>query len=118
MEKGSSNKNFRSLNRQPLVVYLFTSFAFLLILFRLIFLQLINYENYKKMSDENRIRLIASQPIRGRIFDKNGLILADSKYKYSLIVKPQYVDKRSWEKYKSKISKLFNITSDSLQRKY
>ncbi|MDC3118919.1 penicillin-binding protein 2, partial [Prochlorococcus sp. AH-716-K03] len=72
----------------------------------------------KKMSDENRIRLIATQPIRGRIIDKNGLILADSRFKYSLIIKPQYVDKKDWHQYKSKISKLLNISSDSLQKKY
>ena len=68
-----------SFKRQPLVLFLFTSFSFLLILLRLIFLQLLNYESHKKMSDENRIRLIATQPIRGKIFDKNGSVLADSK---------------------------------------
>ena len=70
------------------------------------------------MSDENRIRLISTQPIRGRILDKNGLILADSRLKYSLIIKPQYVSETAWQKYKSKISKLYNISSDSLQKKY
>jgi len=45
------------------------------------------------MSDENRIRLIASQPIRGRILDKNGYVLADSRVKYSLIIKPQSIKK-------------------------
>ena len=62
------------------------------------------------MSDENRIRLISSQPIRGRILDKNGLILADSRFKYTLIIKPQYVNEIEWQKNKSKISKLFNIS--------
>ena len=70
------------------------------------------------MSDENRIRLIASQPIRGRIIDKNGLILADSRFSYSLIMKPQYVNERSWQKYKANISTLFNISPDYLQNKY
>ena len=70
------------------------------------------------MSDENRIRLIATQPIRGRILDTNGYILADSRFSYSLIIKPQYVNERVWEKYKSKISVLFNIPSDLLQKKY
>ena len=56
------------------------------------------------MSDENRIRLIASQPIRGRILDKNGYVLADSKVKYSLIIKPQSIKKRTWEKQKLDIS--------------
>ena len=71
MIKTNSNKKFISLKRQPLVLLIFSSIAFLLIVFRLIFLQLLNYESFQKMSDENRIRLIASQPIRGRIVDKN-----------------------------------------------
>ena len=117
--KNSNFKNQVSLfNRQPLVFYLITSFTFLLIFIRLIFLQLLNHETYKKMSDENRIRLIATQPIRGRIIDKNGLILADSKFNYSLIIKPQYVNERVWQKYKLKISTLFNISSDLLQKRY
>ena len=118
MKKSNLTNNFKRLNRQPLVFYLISSLTFLLILIRLIFLQLLNHETYKKMSDENRIRLIATQPIRGRIIDKNGLILADSRIIYSLIIKPQYVNERVWQKYKSKISKLFDISSDSIQKKY
>ena len=91
MTKPSPNKKVISLKRQPIVLLISSSFLFLFILLRLIFLQLLNYESFKKMSDENRIRLIASQPIRGKIIDKNGYVLADSRVKYSLIVKPQSV---------------------------
>ena len=70
------------------------------------------------MSDENRIRLIASQPIRGRILDKNGYVLADSRVKYSLIIKPQSINKSNWEKHKSSISKLLDIDSNVIQKKY
>ena len=105
MIKTSPNKKLTSLKRQPLVLIIFSSISFLLILCRLIFLQLLNYESFRKMSDENRIRLIATQPIRGRILDKNGYILADSRVKYSLIIKPQTVNKSSWEK----INQLFLI---------
>ena len=104
MTKPSPNKKLSPLKRQPLILLISSSFLFLLILFRLIFLQLLNYESFKKMSDENRIRLIASQPIRGKIMDKNGYVLADSRVKYSLIIKPQSVNKRNWEKHKLSIS--------------
>ena len=114
MIKTSPNKKLISLKRQPLVLLIFSSVSFLLILSRLIFLQLLNYESFKKMSDENRIRLIASQPIRGRILDKNGNVLANSRVKYSLIIKPQYVKKSNWEQHKSIISNLLNIDSLSL----
>ncbi len=68
------------------------------------------------MSDQNRIRLIATQPIRGRILDKNRRILADSKLKYSLIVKPQFLEKEIWNDYKFKISNLLNLESKDLDR--
>ena len=118
MKKTSSNKKLFSFKRQPLVLIIFSSISFLLILFRLIFLQLLDYESFKKMSNENRIRLIASQPIRGRILDTNGYVLADSRVKYSLIIKPQSVNKSNWEKHKSNISDLLNIERNIIQQKY
>jgi len=116
--KISPNKKLTSLKRQPLVLLIFTSISFLLILFRLIFLQLLNFENFKDMSDENRIRLIASQPIRGRILDKNNFVLADSRVKYSLIINPQAVNESNWEKHKLTISKFLNLDSNVIQEKY
>ena len=117
MIKSSSKKNI-AFKRQPLVLLIFSSVSFLLILLRLIFLQLLNYESFKKMSDENRIRLIASQPIRGRILDKNGYVLADSRVRYSLIIKPQTIKERNWEKHKLSISDLLNIDRNLIQKKY
>ena len=74
MIKTNTNKKLILFKRQPLALLIFSSIAFLLILFRLVFLQVFNYESFKKMSDENRIRLIASQPIIGKILDKNGYV--------------------------------------------
>tara|TARA_B100000886_G_scaffold18330_1_gene11746 strand:+ start:572 stop:2368 length:1797 start_codon:yes stop_codon:yes gene_type:complete len=116
--KINSNKKQFSLKRQPLVLLIFSSISFLLILFRLVSLQIINYESFKKMSDENRIRLIATQPIRGRILDKNGYVLADSRVQYSLIIKPQSVNQSNWEKHKLIISNLLNLDSNVIQKKY
>ena len=118
MKKSNSKTKSSFLKRQPFVLYLICSFSFLLILVRLIFLQLLNVDVYKKMSDENRIRLIATQPIRGRIIDKNGIVIADSKYKYSLIVKPQYVNETDWQKYQLDISNIFDEDINILQQKY
>ena len=92
--------------------------TFLLIIIRLIFLQIFNHNTYKKMSDENRIRLIATQPIRGRILDKNGSILADSKFSYSLIVKPQYVTDIDWQIFKMTISRIIEISPEILEKRY
>ncbi len=118
MVNSRSNKKLTSLKRQPLILLIFSSISFLLILFRLIFLQLLNYESFKKMSDENRIRLIATQPIRGRILDKDGNVLANSRVKYSLILKPQSVNESSWDKHKSSICDLLKVDINVIQKKY
>jgi len=118
LKNNSFNKKIRSLKRQSFVLLTFTTFSFLLILLRLIFLQLFNYESFQKMSDENRIRLIASQPIRGRILDKNGIVLADSRVQYSLVIKPQSVREENWENHKLLISDLLSLDSTVIQKKY
>ncbi len=112
------NKKFVRLNNQPSILILLSSLSFLLILFRLIFLQVLNYQEYKNMSDQNRIRLIATEPIRGRIIDRNGEVLANSKLNYSLVVKPQIINKKIWDEYKYKLAKLLKVDVDKLDRKY
>ena len=112
------NKKFVRLDNQPFVLILFSSILFLLILLRLFFLQALNYQKYKNMSDQNRIRLIASEPIRGRILDTNGEVLANSKLNYSLILKPQILNNQMWEEYKSKLAELLNVNLEDLDKNY
>ena len=70
------------------------------------------------MSDQNRIRLIATEPIRGKILDRNGNELARSKLNYSLIIKPQFVSEDIWKKYKYSIANLLNLDIEKLDLKY
>ena len=70
------------------------------------------------MSDQNRIRLIAKKPIRGKILDKNGEVLARSKLNYSLIIKPQFINQSIWQKYKFSLAKLLDLQVDKLDYKY
>ena len=95
-----------------------SSFAFLLIFLRLFFLQVINNQTFKKMSDQNRIRLIATEPIRGKILDKNGELLASSKLEYSLIIKPQFVTETKWQEYKYSLANFLNLEIEKLDLKY
>ena len=95
-----------------------SSFAFLLIFLRLFFLQVINNQTFKKMSDQNRIRLIATEPIRGKILDKNGELLASSKLEYSLIIKPQFLTETKWQEYKYSLANFLNLEIEKLDLKY
>ena len=112
------NKRFVNLSNQYKIIFLSSFFSFLLIFLRLFFLQVINNETYKKMSDQNRIRLIATEPIRGKILDRSGNVLVRSKLNYSLIIKPQFVSESIWQKYKYSIANLLSLDIEKLDLKY
>ena len=118
MKNNKFNKKVVQLNNQHIIILILSSFAFLLIFLRLFFLQVINNQTFKKMSDQNRIRLIATEPIRGKILDKNGELLASSKLEYSLIIKPQFVTETKWQEYKYSLANFLNLEIEKLDLKY
>ncbi|MBT3231795.1 MAG: penicillin-binding protein 2 [Calditrichaeota bacterium] len=69
----------------------FTAFCLLFLLvieFRLFSIQLINRPGFLKKAEANRIRAIAIEPTRGKIFDRNGLLLVENRPAYSLYAHP------------------------------
>ena len=44
---------------------------------RIIYLQIIRFEHYSVMSNDNRIKVVPRIPGRGMIFDRNGVVLAE-----------------------------------------
>ena len=73
----SSKKHVGAFN-QPLAFFLFICLIFSVSGARLFWIQIMNGTYYKKLSEENRIKLIANPPIRGRLLDRNGVVLADN----------------------------------------
>jgi len=118
LKNNKFNKKLVQLNNQHIIILILSSFAFLLIFLRLFFLQVINNQTFKKMSDQNRIRLIATEPIRGKILDKNGELLASSKLEYSLIIKPQFLTETKWQEYKYSLANFLNLEIEKLDLKY
>ncbi|AFB20969.1 penicillin-binding protein 2 [Rickettsia canadensis] len=53
---------------------------------RMFYLQLIKSEEYKTLSDKNRINFVVLPPSRGRIYDLDGNILATNKPCYQLVI--------------------------------
>ncbi len=56
---------------------------------RLYQLQVLDSDRYKMLADENRVNLQLVAPLRGRIFDRFGLPLAENKQNYRLIIIPE-----------------------------
>ncbi len=70
------------------IFYLAIGGIFLVFLIRLLQLQFLYQDVYGKKSEENSIRPIAREPIRGLFFDRHGNLLVDNRPSYTLTVTP------------------------------
>ncbi|WP_083558429.1 penicillin-binding protein 2 [Syntrophotalea acetylenica] len=66
--------------------------VFLLLLLRLWQLQVISDEHYRNLSEKNRTRYIPIAAQRGRVFDRDGQLLADNRPAFDVAVLRQEVD--------------------------
>ncbi|MBR7887833.1 penicillin-binding protein 2 [Marinomonas sp. A79] len=86
-------------------------FVFLLVavlIGRLFYLQVIEYERYQTKADDNRVMLVTEPPPRGLIYDRNGVVLADNRPIHSLTVIPERVADMS--ELKTILSSIVSIT--------
>jgi len=74
--------------RIRLVTWLVTG-IFLLLVFGLLNLEVIHGRAYRELGNKNCIRLVAQDGSRGRITDREGNIIADSRLSYDLMLLPQ-----------------------------
>lgn len=79
--------SFEESNRKRLFVW---GIAMMFVLFfgRLLQLQILYHDVYGKKSEENSIRPIARDPIRGYILDRNGKIIVDNRPAYTMTITP------------------------------
>ena len=55
-------------------------------------LQVLEFEHFRTLSESNRVSLVAVPPIRGLIYDRHGVVLAQNTPTYSLEITPEAVD--------------------------
>ncbi|MEA5113278.1 MAG: penicillin-binding protein 2 [Geobacteraceae bacterium] len=67
-----------------------TAIVFILLM-RLWYLQIVKTEDFRNMSESNRLRLVPVASSRGTILDRNGAVLVDNSPSYSVAVIPQEV---------------------------
>ena len=62
-----------------------------LLFLRLAYLQIVNYRHFATLSQENRVKPVPIPPVRGYIFDRNGVVLAQNYPVLTLEVVPDQV---------------------------
>ena len=84
------------------------------LLFRLAWLQIVDYDRFTDLSEHNRIRLMALPPTRGLIYDRNGVILAENKPTFHLEITPEQVD--DMDETLKELGEIVSISESEIER--
>jgi penicillin-binding protein 2 len=84
---------------------------------RLAYLQLVQGERNRQLAENNRIRLVPKQPVRGNIFDRKGKVLASSRLSHSVFLWPVALKKAEWPQTRQRLSQLLTIPEDEIQKR-
>lgn len=82
--------------------------CFCVLLTRFAYLQVVRYDHYQTLAENNRISLVPIAPNRGLILDRNGVVMAHNFFAYTLEITPSKVD--DIEAVIGEISKIVEIT--------
>lgn len=78
--------------RRTVPLAIVVTLLFFLLLMRLWYLQIIKVDEYRAMSENNRLRFLPVAASRGALMDRNGTVLVNNRPSFSLAIIPQEVD--------------------------
>ena len=79
-------KDARLVKRRVLVGGVVIILLTCVLIMRMYYLQVIQYEHHSTLAENNRIHVQPLPPTRGLIYDRNGVIIADNRPSFSLTV--------------------------------
>jgi len=97
------------------VFFLLISLFFAAILLKLVYYQIINYNTYKKLADNNRIRSVTVKAERGFIVDRNNKIIVKNKASYNIYLVREDIE--DIEKLLSNLKKRIDIDVDLVKKR-
>jgi len=85
-------KELLLIRNRIIVTSLIVLVLLLLTLARVFYLQILKHDHFTTLSQHNRVKILAIAPIRGLIYSRDGVLLADNHPSFSLEIIPERVD--------------------------
>lgn len=111
------NPESLSFRKRANFLYIVFSIITSVVIFRLVYLQIIKYERLWRLSEKNRIRNEVLYPERGSIFDRNGEIIGDNRPSFYLYIIPEDCRERC-RLTLQKVSSILKINFSSLENSF
>jgi penicillin-binding protein 2 len=83
--------------------------VFVALFSRLWFLQVLAADEYNTLARENRVRRLDSEPPRGRILDRNGVVIVDNRPSRSITIDRQIVTEEEMPRLLKRLSRLLDV---------
>jgi len=86
-------------------------FLTMLLMFRMYYLQVVQFEHHSTLAENNRIHVQSLPPTRGMIYDRNGVLIADNRASFSLTLTRERAG--DWEQVLDSIIEILELDTDS-----
>ena len=106
----------RLFNERAAAAVLITLLLLAAIAGRLVYLQILNHEHFSTLADGNRVNIVPVPPMRGFIYDRNGVVLAQNIPSFSLELIPEQIQDLGGTI--AELRELISISDDDVKRFY
>lgn len=83
---GRDNSRYKTFTRRAMILGGAQAVAFVTLAGRMYYLQILKTDEYRMMAEENRINVRLLAPLRGRIVDRFGTVLASNRQNYRAVL--------------------------------
>ncbi len=86
----------------------------IMIISKIFYLTVLQHEHFTTLSKSNRIKIQPIPPIRGLIYSRDGIILAENKPTFSLVVTPEQIE--NVDEVVARLKKIISIDGADIER--
>lgn len=84
-------REYHIFTQRLVIAGVITALLVLTLVARAVYLQIINQAHYATLSENNRVNILPIPPIRGLIYDRNGILLAQNLPSFRLELVPEHI---------------------------
>jgi len=107
-------REYHIFTQRLVIAAVLTGLLALILVARMVYLQIVSQNLYATLSEKNRVSIRPIPPIRGLIYDRNGILLAQNLPSFSIELVPERID--NFDRTIGELRKLIRLTDEDMVR--
>ena len=110
----NTRQEYKLFKRRTIAILIGISILTIILLGRLIYLQVFQHKLYTTLARQNQLSLVPIEANRGLIYDRNGVLLAENKPTFNLVITPDLVS--NIDETITRLTQLIKIDAEDLKQ--